>query len=62
MTNSLPQWLQETIATDIDETGEISDSSKEAVAAQADADLESCSLASLFAGFDAFVATRSYLD
>lgn len=35
-----PQWLQETIATEIDENGEISDATKEAIAAEADAHYE----------------------
>ena len=52
-----PQWLQETIATDIDETGEIADSSKETIAALAD----NQTLPDLFAAFDAFVADRPYL-
>ena len=52
-----PQWLQETIATDIDETGEIADSSKETIAALAD----NQTLPDLFAAFDAFVAERPYL-
>ena len=35
-----PQWLQETIATEIDEKGEISTATKEAIAAEADAHYE----------------------
>ena len=53
-----PQWLQETIATEIDENGEISDATKETIATLADEQ----SLKGLFAEFDEFVAAREYLQ
>ena len=53
-----PQWLQETIATEMDENGEVSDATKETIATLADEQ----SLCDLFAGFDEFVADREYLQ
>ena len=53
-----PQWLQETIATEIDKNGEISDATKETIATLADEQ----SLKGLFAEFDEFVAAREYLQ
>lgn len=53
-----PQWLQETIATEIDENGEVSDATKETIANLVDEQ----SLDELYAEFDSFVADREYLQ
>lgn len=53
-----PQWLQETIATEVDDNGEVSDCTKETIAGLADDQ----TLSELFAAFDEFVAASSYLN
>jgi len=53
-----PQWLQETIATEIDENGEVSDCTKETIANLVDDQ----PLANLFSSFDEFIADREYLQ
>ena len=57
MTVFIPDYLKEQAAADVDRTGEVSDATKEAIAALAD----NQTLPDLFAAFDAFVAERPYL-
>ena len=58
MTYTIPDYLKEQAATEIDENGEVSDATKETIANLVDEQ----SLDDIYAEFDSFVADREYLS
>jgi len=58
MNYTIPDYLKEQAATEIDENGEVSDATKETIANLVDEQ----SLDDLYAEFDSFVADREYLQ